>query len=144
MGDVATPYPHRNSDGNIFLRRVSIQKKLERNVTNRNFTHDAIIGSHLKKRGRKELHPTNSDTSLSELVAIVGEMYGFEDAIICRTVFIYQVYVGKDGNTNIATLELDVDWQSRFICVGKDKSIPPHQLKIRNLIMKVAVKKVTT
>ena len=69
-------------------------------------------------------------------------MYAFEDAIVCRTTFTYPVYVGKDGNTNIATLELDGDWQSSFNCVDKDKSIPPRQQQIEDLPMKAAMKKV--
>ena len=141
MGVVARPQPHRNFDGKIFLRRVSTQKKLKRNVTNQNFTHDAMINSHLKKGGWKELYPDNSDMSLSELVDIIGEMYGLEDGIVCHTVFTYPTYVGNDGNTKIVTLELDVDWQSRFIRVDKDKSVPSRQLKIEDLTMKVALKK---
>ena len=72
MGVVARPQLHMNFDGKMFLRRVSIQKKLKCNVTNQISTHDAMINSHLKKEGWKELYPGSSDMSLSELVDIVG------------------------------------------------------------------------
>ena len=132
MGVVANLIPLYNFDGKIFLERISMEKTTTITTHHQQFSDDVNVNVLIKNGGWIAI--VLSELSVYENAVQIGEFYDLDDAFIYQLVFVYRVYVGNIGNTELRYLTNDDIIFGTMFCNNKDITVPKVALTIEDNI----------
>ena len=139
MGVIGRPQPHHNFDGKILMKRVSKVKYISTRTTHNNFSHDAIVNSHIKMGEWRKL-VDDTLTTPEDLKFLFLKSYGISEEILNRLEFFYKTKVGSRGNYKRVVLTENEEFRDVEIRTDDDKGELFRKININDLCVQVRCK----